>query len=135
MWNKRICFFTISVDLITFWMFGESFVNSRLNIPLQVVNCRFGASSCVLRVVVDTGVLLSNRGEMPKAALQSLMSAGAFCCQSCCRCLRGLAGHAVKPKVLYFLAELFFHRKINLWCSICFLTRQCLVFLPTHHES
>lgn len=63
LWNKRMCFFSISVDLITFWIFGKSFVILWLNIlfhkkfeasRLQVDNCSLGASLCILHIIVDT---------------------------------------------------------------------------------
>lgn len=117
LWNKPICFFSISVDQITFWMFGKSFVNLWLNIPfhekfearrLQADNCSFGAPLCILQIIVDTGVFLSSTGEMPKVTLQSLILVWIFCCKSCYRCLRCLAGYGVKPKALYFLVALFF---------------------------
>lgn len=117
LWNKPICFFSVSVDQITFWMFGKSFVNLWLNIPfhekfearrLQADNCSFGAPLCILQIIVNTGVFLSSSGEMPKVTLQSLILVWIFCCKSCYRCLRCLAGYAVKLKALYFLVALLF---------------------------
>lgn len=82
LWSKGVCFFSTSVDLVTFWMFGKSFVNLRLSIPfhtkfeagrLQADSCRFGASLCILHIVVDRGAFLSSSGTMPQVTLQSLV--------------------------------------------------------------
>ena len=117
LWNKWICCFSISVDLITFWVLGKSFVNLWLNIPfhkmfearrLQADNCSFGASLCTLHIIVDTGVFLSSSGKRPKVTLQPLILVWVFCVKSGYRCLRCLAGYGVKPKALCFLVVLFF---------------------------
>lgn len=81
-WNKWICFFSISVDLVTFWMFGKSFVNLWLNIPFRkkfearglcADDGGFGAPLCTLHIIVDTGVFLCSTGKMLKVTLQSLI--------------------------------------------------------------
>lgn len=116
-----------------FWMFGKSFANLWMNITfhktfearrLPLDSCSFGASLCILHIIVDTGVFLNSSSKMPKLTLQSLKWVRVFCCKSCYRCLKCLAGNRVKPKTSRYLVALFFKNwKINLCCSTCFLTR------------
>lgn len=117
LWNKQMCSFSISVDLITFWMSGKSFANLWMNITfhktfeerrLLLDSCSFGVSLCILNIIVDTGVFLNSSNKMPKLTLQSLKLVWVFCCKSCYRCLKCLAGNGVKLKTLCYLVALFF---------------------------